>query len=505
MSVPKVFDSVSDFIKSNFLFNYEKKRYVVQQKAQVLFWIEFTGIFIFTAAFFSQMISRHADYNVFIYIDIFVIFSIILSITLLFLGYYRVSVSFLLLMTMAAWSFGAIYKYDQYIQTGLNSFLYLIFAIIVMEALLGNKKILTVVTVYFISVNLFFFYQSLHHSNYLVRDEIFKNTLDIIVSILLLYFLTFVYSIVTEKALDKAQTEIDHNKELNSTLEEKVLQRTEEIEAAYVELEAMNHNLVEVNRDLEKAQRVMNHDLRMAQNVQSRFFMTDVPKTDGWDIAFRFKPLSGVSGDIYDFYIDNNKLLGLALCDVSGHGVSSGLLTLMAKSVIFRYFTDNKELPLNEIINLANKELVTEIDKLRNYLTGVFLKFNGNTVQYVNAAHPDIIKYSPSKKECKPVGFEDAAHKGFFLGMQAVDDMGYGLMKFTVDSGDSILIFSDCIIESRDDNNILYGYKRIMDSFLNCSSDMTADEQLESILHDFYYETGGRLNDDLTVLLIKKE
>lgn len=505
MSVPRFIDSLIIAIEKNFLFNFDKKNYIEKQKALILFWVLVCGLFLFSTAFFIQLIFQHSESMIFIYVDLFIIASIIISITLLFLGRYRCSVTFLLLMVLTAWSFGSIYKFEQYINTGLNSFLYLIFAIIVMEALLGNKRILSVVTLYFISINLYFLIKSRSLSNYMIRDEIFKNTLDISISILLLYVLTFIYSIVTEKAIQKAQIEIDHNSELNITLEDKVLQRTEEIEAAYVELEAMNHNLVQVNRDLEKAQRMMSHDLRMAQNVQSRFFMSEVPQTDGWDIAFKFKPLTGVSGDIYDFYISNNKLGGISLCDVSGHGVSSGLLTLLAKSVIFRYFTDHFKEDLNKIIDMANKELISEIDKLRNYLTGVFLKItdDGN-IQYVNAAHPDIIKYESQTGKCYPVGFEDAAHKGFFLGMSGSENSGYGLMNFPMKEGDCVLVFSDCLIETRDSKGILYGYERVMNSLKNCSKEMSSEEYLETVLHDFYYETGGNLNDDLTVILLKK-
>ena len=63
------------------------------------------------------------------------------------------------------------------------------------------------------------------------------------------------------------------------------------------------------------------------------------PKNDAWDIAFEFIPMSGVSGDLYDFYVSEGEITGLTLCDVSGHGIASGLVTMIARSVFFRNFS----------------------------------------------------------------------------------------------------------------------------------------------------------------------
>jgi serine phosphatase RsbU (regulator of sigma subunit) len=55
------------------------------------------------------------------------------------------------------------------------------------------------------------------------------------------------------------------------------------------------------------------------------------PVVSGWDIAFTSRPKSGVSGDFYDFYTNGDKLEGLSLFDVSGHGVAPALITILSK------------------------------------------------------------------------------------------------------------------------------------------------------------------------------
>jgi sigma-B regulation protein RsbU (phosphoserine phosphatase) len=76
----------------------------------------------------------------------------------------------------------------------------------------------------------------------------------------------------------------------------------------------------------------------MASNVQATLFPPTPPEVNGWDIAFVFRPMAGVSGDMYDFYTEGDTLNGVALFDVSGHGIASGLITMIARTVFQRNF-----------------------------------------------------------------------------------------------------------------------------------------------------------------------
>jgi sigma-B regulation protein RsbU (phosphoserine phosphatase) len=53
--------------------------------------------------------------------------------------------------------------------------------------------------------------------------------------------------------------------------------------------------------------------------------------------------MSGISGDLYDFYLDDDTLSGISLFDVSGHGIASGLITMLAKSILFRTYNSNMD------------------------------------------------------------------------------------------------------------------------------------------------------------------
>lgn len=101
--------------------------------------------------------------------------------------------------------------------------------------------------------------------------------------------------------------------------------------------------------------------------------------------------MTGISGDFYDFYSHDDELTGVGLFDVSGHGIASGLVTMIAKSVIFRKFSEGRDLPLHQVLAETNRELQSEIGDVDNYITGVILRFMENTIEYANAAHSDIM------------------------------------------------------------------------------------------------------------------
>ncbi|MCP4131829.1 MAG: SpoIIE family protein phosphatase [bacterium] len=294
----------------------------------------------------------------------------------------------------------------------------------------------------------------------------------------------------------------DEVEELNLGLENKVTERTGELEATVKEMELMNKALVDTNLDLERVQRIVNKDMMMATNVQASLFPELPPRSKEWDIAFLYKPMSGVSGDFYDFYQKDETLTGLSLLDVSGHGIASALITMIAKPILFRNFHRNRDKPLNAIIEKTNTNLIAEIDSVDNYLTGIFLRFNNNTVEYVNAGHPPLLSKSGSSGKITIIDSIDPGFKGALLGIQKVAG-SFGKIEFSMAQGDIILLYSDCLTESMNSQDISFN-ERLISSFEKAPAG-SAKQVLDHIVHDFYDFLGGeKLDDDLTVIAVKR-
>jgi PAS domain S-box-containing protein len=125
------------------------------------------------------------------------------------------------------------------------------------------------------------------------------------------------------------------------------------------ELKHQEAELKQANKELRARQRIAELEMNIASNIQSQLFPKEPPFSNDWDIAFVFKPLMGVSGDFYDFYEDDGILKGLSLFDVAGHGISSGLITLLARSIISRHFNEMTDHNLARVIKNIKVHLVS--------------------------------------------------------------------------------------------------------------------------------------------------
>ena len=299
--------------------------------------------------------------------------------------------------------------------------------------------------------------------------------------------------------------------ELNVTLEERVADRTkqlsqanQELGAAMNEMEAMNENLVTVNRELEDAQRIAAMDMKMAVNVQMSFFPKKTPQVLGWDAAYTFKPMSGVAGDLYDFYTHNDELLGVGLFDVSGHGIASGLVTMLAKSVIFRRFNEMRNQRLSRVVEAINSDLITELVDIDNYITGILLRFKGDSVEYINAGHPDLLCKRAATGTVLTVEPKDHQFKGHFLGVEAMAGK-FNELNFKMSKDDVLVLYSDCLNESTNSDGEEYGTQRIIESLRSAPANGGAQAVLDHIMEMFYDFIGAKpLDDDLSVIITKR-
>jgi len=292
--------------------------------------------------------------------------------------------------------------------------------------------------------------------------------------------------------------------DLKDTLETKVAKRTEELLKAMEGVEAANKELVTINEELNETRRIAEIDMMMAANVQKSIFPEIPEDKSGWDIAAAFMPMSMVSGDLYDFYLENNELKGMILLDVSGHGISSGLITMIARSVFNRNFFIHKDLRLGQVVGHANKELISEIGNTDKFLTGIMLRFEDNCIEYANAGHPDIMFRKKNSDIIKIINPVENNFKGLLLGVPDMD-LPYKSIKFKIESGDMIAIFSDGILEASALDKSRFGINGIAKAMVN-SDGKNADEILKKIIEDLNNFIGtNKLTDDLTLIVIKKK
>jgi phosphoserine phosphatase RsbU/P len=305
---------------------------------------------------------------------------------------------------------------------------------------------------------------------------------------------------------EKLRTARDELLELNLTLEEKVADRTEELQAAMEELEAMNETLLAANTELENAERLKMMDLDMAANVQKSFLPETPPVSDDYDIDFIFRPAAQVSGDFYDFYFKGSSLHGVGIYDVSGHGISSSLLTIIARSIIQRNFIRGIDEKLNRVMERINTELIEEIGQSDKYITGIMLRFQSDRIEYVNSGHPDAyFRIAGSHKTGKVTNRKGESVKGMFLGVASMEQV-YDILSIRLSSGDFLFIYSDCFLEATNIRGEYFGEDGVKRAVAT-APEGPAGDVMDHIIKQLngFVKPGIALSDDLTAMVIKKK
>ncbi|HUW41422.1 MAG TPA: PP2C family protein-serine/threonine phosphatase [Rectinemataceae bacterium] len=297
----------------------------------------------------------------------------------------------------------------------------------------------------------------------------------------------------------------DEIESLAAGLEDKVKERTSDLEAAIGVQSNLNARLSAANLRLQNAMDIAEKDMRMAVHVQQGFFPAKAPALDDWDIAFIARPVSGVSGDFYDFYVEDRALRGLVVGDVSGHGIASGLVTILARSVFWRNFNTLSSHSLGRVLEQINEELSAELSSVENYLTCALLRFEENVVEYVNAAHPELAYRRAGTVKASllvPRSVDD--YKGPPLGREGIE-APYRAVKFPLGKGDSLLLYTDCLAEARNENGEHFGVEGLITAY-GRAPEGKASDMLDYILDEWRYHIGTiQPVDDMTVVLLRRK
>jgi sigma-B regulation protein RsbU (phosphoserine phosphatase) len=236
-------------------------------------------------------------------------------------------------------------------------------------------------------------------------------------------------------------------------------------------------------------------ELETARRIQTSILPQLPPQLLGIKLSHTYLPATEVGGDFYDVLALEDGRLAVAVGDVAGHGVSSGLVMSMAKSALAVQVSFDPEVEavfgtLNRMVyQSARKRLLTTlcyalIDPRRREMTfasaGHLFPYRisgGSTVEALES-----ISY--------PLGVRDRL---------AVRERGARL-----EAGDLLFMFSDGVVEARPENSDEeFGFERL-ESSLAAHAGAGVDGLLDGVLADLERFTGGApREDDLTVLVLE--
>ena len=244
------------------------------------------------------------------------------------------------------------------------------------------------------------------------------------------------------------------------------------------------------------------NELRLAQVVQQSFFKHKENIYEDWAVSYYNKPMAGVSGDFLDIYNSADKLSGIGIFDVSGHGIASGLVTMLVKNIIFQEFNNGHKDKLKSIVDRINIRYTKEKGNIENYLTGILARITGNTIEFVNAGHSMPIYYNAKNDSADYVKDDNTS-----FGAIGLPDIPTNFISHTVQMsrGDELIFFTDGATEASNINGEDFGKERLLKSIYR-NADRPLTTQINCIISDILTFVGNeQQKDDITIVILKKK
>jgi serine phosphatase RsbU (regulator of sigma subunit) len=235
-------------------------------------------------------------------------------------------------------------------------------------------------------------------------------------------------------------------------------------------------------------------ELRVARGIQQTLLPEEVPALKGWEVTAYYQPAKEVGGDFYDFFELLDGRLGLVVGDATGHGIPAALVMAAARSML-RAVAQASASP-GDVLSRANDPLVMDIppNMFVTYLYAVLDPESGYLV-YANAGHdlPYLRRRGGDAVELRA--------RGMPLGLMPA--MGYEENEVVLERGESVLFYSDGLVEAHDPQRMMFGFPRLKALVAEHSEQESLVDLLMEELYSFTGE-GWEQEDDITLLTLRR-
>lgn len=234
-------------------------------------------------------------------------------------------------------------------------------------------------------------------------------------------------------------------------------------------------------------------ELEEARSLQLSMLPEKIPTLPDLDIAVHTKTATEVGGDYYDFKIEKNGSMNIVLGDATGHGMQAGTMVTLMKGL---FTAEGDDIDIKSFFNQSN-EAIKKIKLGRILMALSFLKITNNKMQFSSAGMPPIYIYREESSD-----IEELNKPGMPLG--AMRNFPYAVHETTIKKGDTILMLTDGLPESKNEKGEMFDYSRIAELM------KIAAIKSPSLIVNHFIETWENWQmskpqeDDITLLVIKK-
>jgi serine phosphatase RsbU (regulator of sigma subunit)/CHASE3 domain sensor protein len=270
------------------------------------------------------------------------------------------------------------------------------------------------------------------------------------------------------------------------------------------EVEELGHRFTEMQKALKRLQQLalQDRELEIAGAIQRNLQQRTMPSTATVKLVPIQRQANLVGGDWYDVDVDHSTMT-VAVGDASGKGIAAALMATVALSVLRA--ERGQGASARRIIERAN-EALKEATEPESFTTLIYATIDLATGQagWLNMGHPSPFMLTSDEREERP----DGRPQGYFLegprnrALGWFDDPGMAETTIQLGPGDRLILYTDGFLEAKSPDGVIFGENRLAEALIRLAP-LDSNELGEELVRDVEHFAAGKLDDDLTMLVIE--
>jgi len=237
-------------------------------------------------------------------------------------------------------------------------------------------------------------------------------------------------------------------------------------------------------------------ELARAARIQESFLPDSIPQIPGWELAVTLEPARQTSGDYYDFIPLSNNRWGIVVADVADKGTAAALFMTTSRSLI-RTYAEEYEMWPEIVLSETNRRLLA--DTRSGLFVTVFYSIldpSSGVLTYANAGH------NPPHLLVRDGNTRLLTRTGTPIGI--FNEAAWEQAQVQFSPGDSLVIYTDGMIDAQNEREEPFGATRLLDSMLAHGGKSAAGAR-DGILQDVHeFASGAPQFDDITLMVLAR-
>ena len=333
------------------------------------------------------------------------------------------------------------------------------------------------------------------------------TVLILIIITLIIYLFTAFYMGVmqTVSALDDASKKMAMGK-MNETIildnKDELGQVVRSFNNIAIALIQAKDEIIRLNEQLKSENVRMSAELNVTRKLQYMLLPKE-PELQGFndlDIAGFMESANEVGGDYYDVISGDNSIK-IVIGDVTGHGLESGVLMIMAQTAVRTLIANDEKDPV-QFLSALNYAIYHNLHRMnidKNMSLSILDYHNKNLT--ITGQHETVIVM----RDRGELELIDTIDLGFPIGIEENISVFIGQIAVQLNIGDVVVLYTDGITEAENNNKVLYGIERLID-VIKQEYQNTAIAICQAVIDDVRRHIGSHtVYDDITLVVFKQK